>query len=359
MERRTLLRADGRALHVYAREGLTIDEATQYPSSTAGPSHLRWHPLRGEWVIYAPHRQNRTFLPPPDFDPLKPAHDPAHPTEVPAGTWEVAVFDNQFPSLRTGGEDAPEEVVPTAPGDGACEVVVYMQEGTGSLGALPLDRVRLVVDVWAERYATLASRPEIHYVYIFENRGVEVGVTLNHPHGQIYAYSFVPPLPLREHQLASAHFDANGHTLLEDLIGRERADGRRIVHLGRHSVAWVPAWARYAYEVWIAPIHAVGSLAAMPDEVRDDLARTLKTVLLKYDGLWKAPFPYVMAIHQAPTDGMPHPEAHMHFEFYPPLRKPGRLKYLAGTEIGMGTFAADTLPEEKAGEIRAVEVAIE
>jgi UDPglucose--hexose-1-phosphate uridylyltransferase len=281
------------------------------------------------------------------------------PTEVPSGNWEVAAFDNRFPSLRPDAVEAPATIVQTAPARGACEVVVFTQEPSGSLGGLPLGHLELVIDVWAERTEEIGRREEIRYVFPFENRGEVVGVTLHHPHGQIYAYPFVPPLPARELAAQAAHFERHGVGLIERLVADEVADGRRVLYGGPHVVAWVPVFARYAYEVWIAPRRPAATLPDLTPAERVDLARALKSVLLAYDGLWKAPFPYVMAIRQAPTDGVPHPEAHVHIELYPPYRAPGRLKYLAGTEIGVGTFAADTLPEDKAAELRAVPVSLD
>lgn len=193
----------------------------------------------------------------------------------------------------------------------------------------------------------------------FENRGVEVGVTLHHPHGQIYAYPFVPPLPARELEQQRLHLSHHQRGLLEALISRELEEQRRMVYAGDEAVAFMPVCARYSYELWVAPRRAVPLLGALDDAERMDLARALKTVLLKLDGLWGRPFPYVLVLHQAPTDGRPHPEAHLHFELYPALRMPGRLKYLAGSELGAGVFTADTLPEEKVKELQAVEVTLD
>ncbi|MDQ6894470.1 MAG: galactose-1-phosphate uridylyltransferase [Acidobacteriota bacterium] len=358
MHIRDLTKPDGRPLRLYSRRPIPPDLRAPSPESLPFQpnSHLRWHSLRGEWVAYATHRQNRTFLPPPEYNPLAPTTDPAHPTEVPAGDWDAAVFENLFPTLAPTSHDPPAEIVPTRPGNGACEVVVYTQDPKSSLGALPLSHLELLLDVWADRYRVLGARKEVRYVFPFENRGVEVGVTLSHPHGQIYAYPFVPPLPARELDLQRAHRDRTGRGLIEETLDAEIADGRRVLYSGDHAAAWVPVFARYAYEVWVAPRRAAGSLADLSDAERSDFARALKSVLLRYDGLWSRPFPYVMVFHQAPTDGEPHPEAHVHIEFYPPLRMLDRLKYLAGSELGAGAFTADTLPEEKAEELRRVEV---
>ena len=225
-----------------------------------------------------------------------------------------------------------------------------------TLARLPLWHIELIVDVWADRFEELGGRKEIAYVYPFENRGVEVGVTLHHPHGQIYAYPFVPPVAARELEQQRAYYDRHGRGLLEDFIARELADGERVLYAGPHVAAFMPVCARYSYEVWVAPQRPAPSFAALSREERHDFARALKTVLLKFEGLWNRPFPYILAFHQAPTDGMPHPEAHLHAEFYPAYRMPGRLKYLAGSEIGAGVFTADTLPEEKVKELQAVAV---
>ncbi len=360
MEKHVLSKPDGRRLILYADEPwVCLPDAPSPSSEQREPnSHLRWHPLRGEWVAYASHRQNRTFLPPAEFNPLAVTTDPSHPTELPAGPWEVAVFENLFPTLVATAHGAPALGVPTRPGGGTCEVVVFTQDSATSLGALPLSRLDLIARVWADRYIELGERADVDYVFEFENRGVEVGVTLAHPHGQIYAYPFVPPIPARELQQQADHLAAHGLGLLEHIVATELEDGRRVLYRGDHVAAFIPVFARYSYEVWIATRRAVPSIAAFTDGERADFVRALKTVLMKYDGLWSKPFPYIMVFHQAPTDGTAHPEAHFHVEFYPAYRMPGRLKYLAGSEMGAGVFTADTLPEEKAKELQAIEVTL-
>jgi len=358
MHKQVLTKPDGRRLRLYAREPLPDGLSAPSPSSTphAPNPHLRWHPLRGEWVAYAGHRQHRTFLPPAEYNPLAVSRSLEHPTEVPPGPWEVAVFDNLFPTFAMTAHDPPDLSVPTARGAGVCEVVVFTQDAAATLGSLPLRHIELIIDVWAERYEELSQLPEVAYVYPFENRGVEVGVTLHHPHGQIYAYPFVPPVAARELEQQRAHYDRHGSSLVEDFVVREIADGVRMVYQGSHVAAFMPVCARYSYEVWIAPMRAAASFAALTCDERRDFARALKTVLLKFDRLWNMAFPYILAFHQAPTDGALHPEAHLHAEFYPAYRMRGRLKYLAGSEIGAGVFTADTLPEDTVKELQAVAV---
>jgi len=356
-----LVKPDGRALTLYARE--PMGAITQAPSPFAEPlahsPHLRRHPLRDEWITYAAYRQDRTFLPPPEYNPLAVTIDPAAPTELPAGEWDVAVFDNRFPSLSLRASDGPASIVDTAPGTGKCEVVVFTQDRLSALGRLPLPHIELLLNVWADRTRRLGQLDAIEYVLPFENRGAEVGVTLHHPHGQIYAYPTVPPVPARMQQVAAAYFAQHGRGVLEDHIAHEIEDAQRLLYLGAHAVAFVPAAARYPYEVWVAPIAPVATFADLDDAQRADLARALKTVLMKYDALWDRPFPYLMAWYQAPLDGQPHPEAHLHAEIYPPYRTRERLKYLAGTEIAAGWFAMDALPEDKARELQAIDVDID
>lgn len=358
-----LAKPDGRRLTLYSTQPLPADVAAPSPFAEPlpGAPHLRWHPLRGEWVTYAAYRQGRTFLPPPEYNPLAVTRDPANPTELPDAEWDIAVFDNRFPSLLTPARPMapPSLIVPTAPAGGHCEVVVFTRDPSSSLAALPLARSAMLIEVLADRTARMARRGDVRYVLPFENRGAEVGVTLHHPHGQIYGYPVVPPVPARMQQQCEAHYRATGRGLLGDLIEDELVDGRRVLYAGEHALAWVPVCARYPYEVWVATVAPVPDFGALSAAQRDDLARALKTVLMKFDALWSRPFPYLMAWYQAPIDGTPHPEWHLHAEFYPPYRTPDKLKYLAGTEIGAGFFAMDALPEDKAAELRRVEVQVE
>jgi UDPglucose--hexose-1-phosphate uridylyltransferase len=356
-----LLKPDGRKLTLYGRS--PIEANLQAPSPSDQPvqanPHLRWHPLRGEWVAYASHRQGRTFMPPPEYNPLAPTSNSTFPTELPQGHYDVAVFDNRFPSLTVQAHDPPQLIVDTLPANGACEVVVFTPDPSMSLAGLPLDHLDLLLQVWGDRTRILGSYPQIQYVLPFENKGIEVGVTLHHPHGQIYAYPFVPPVPARMLACQNAYYQSHQRGLLQDFIQQEIQDDKRILYRDEFAIAFVPVCARYPYEVWLAPIDPVQMLADLTAVQRSSLAKALKTVALKYDGLWNRSFPYLMAWFQAPTDGQPHPEFHLHAEFYPPYRTSDRLKYLAGTELAAGMFANDALPEEKAKELQAVPVQIE
>jgi len=320
-------------------------------------SELRWHPLLEQWVITATHRQERTFLPPEDYCPLCPTKPGGFPTEVPSDHYDLVVFENKFPSLQ---RDPPSPAVtatrlsPVRPAQGTCEVVLYSPRHHDTLAGMPLARIRNLTAVWKDRYLELGSRPEVRYVLIFENKGEAVGVTLHHPHGQIYAFPFIPPIVERELAASLRYHQAHGGCLFCASLGEEMSDARRIILEGERFVAYIPFFARYPFETYLAPKRHLASMAEWTDEDADDLAAVLKGLLVKFDALFQLSFPYVMVVHQAPTDGQTHPGAHLHFEFYPPLRSAKKLKYLAGCEAGGGNFINDTLAEESAAELRRV-----
>ncbi len=355
MFKKTLTKPDGRALYLYSHSPIADNIVPTNPKNdgTKASPHMRWHPLRREWVIFAGHRQNRTFLPPKDFSPLAVSKNADFPTEMPEGNYEMAVFENLFPSMNETTTDAPSLGVPTTPAKGICEVVVFTQDPDSSLGELPLDRVELVLKVWADRTVELAKHEDIHYVMPFENRGVEMGVTLHHPHGQIYAYSFLPPVQERVLESMKAH--ASGK-LLEELIAGELKDKQRVIVETENVIAFIPVFARYPYETWIAPKKSFQHLHEMDPRTMKEMALVLKTLLLKFDHLWERPFPYLMTLFQAPVDGNDYPYAHLYLQLTPPYRTKDRLKYLAGTELGAGIFVNDSVPEEKAKELKEVNV---
>ena len=325
-------------------------------------SELRWNPVMREWVATATHRQDRTFFPPPGYCPICPTEDGGFPTEVPASSYEFVVFENKFPSFRM---PAPEpavdsvELCPVMPATGVCEVVLYTSRHEGTLRDRPVREIERLVRVWQDRYADLGSRPGIDYVFIFENKGDAIGVTLPHPHGQIYAFDFMPPRIAREVESEDLHHSITGTCLHCDLIAMERREGRRIVAENEHFVAVVPFYARYPYEVHLYPKVHHASILGFRAAERLAFAEMLKTVMIKYDGLFGFSLPYMMVMHQAPTDGVDRPGSHFHVEFYPPNRTATKLKFLAGCESGAGTFINDTLPEDKAAELRAIAVELD
>ena len=325
-------------------------------------NQLRWDPTTREWVAYANHRQDRTFLPPAEYCPLCPTKPGGFPTEVPRESYEIAVFENKFPSLSPNAEMPGERgtaLTPTAPGRGVCEVVLYSDDHDATLATMSERRIHQLVEVWADRYLELGARDFVEYVFIFENKGEAIGVTLHHPHGQIYAFPFVPPRPGIELRAARNYREERSSCLHCDLLAGEHEDGVRIVAKGEHFTAFIPFYAHYPYEVHLYARRCAPSIADLSNEERWDLALVLKRLLSGYDALFGLSLPYVMAMHQAPTDDEDHDGvAHFHIEFYPPNRTAEKLKYLAGTEQGAGTFVMDVLPEESAVRLReAVESA--
>lgn len=319
-------------------------------------SELRWNPLLGEWVVTATHRQERTFLPPADFCPLCPTRPGGFETEIPAPSYEIVVFENRFPSLQPS-PPAPAvegtDLYHVAPATGVCEVVVYTPDHFSTLAAQPVERIEQLVAVWTDRFRELGALDFVRYVFIFENRGEEIGVTLHHPHGQIYAYPFIPPRIARELEMSAAHRARTGRCLVCDIVAEERRDGRRIVVENEAFVAAVPFFARWPYETHIYARRHIQSLLDLERGEGRALAAILKQTLIAFDRVFERPFPYIMVFHQRPTDEGDHSHYHFHIEFYPPLRTATKLKFLAGSEAGAGTFINDALAEETAAALRA------
>lgn len=320
-------------------------------------SELRWNPTAKEWISYATHRQDRTFHPPPEYCPLCPTKSgDDFPTEVPRPSYEIVVFENKFPSFTAEASrpvESGSDLTPAAPGKGLCEVVLYTDDHYATLAEMDERHIENLVDVWADRYEVLGARDFVDYVFIFENKGEVIGVTLSHPHGQIYGYPFVPPRPAKEIESAREHREQNGSCLHCGLLAQEHEDGRRILTKGEHFTAFTPFYARFPYEAHVYARRCVPSIADLNGEERRDFARTLKRLLVGYDKLFGYSLPYMMAMHQAPTDGGDYEGvAHFHIEFYPPNRTAEKLKYLAGSETGAGVFVMDAAPEDTAAELR-------
>lgn len=324
-------------------------------------SELRRHPFLNTWVITATQRQDRTFLPPDNYCPLDPTLPGAFPTEIPFPSYDIVVFENKFPSLR---RDPPEptvqgtELMPVEPSQGVCEVVCYTENHHATFADLPLLQVRKLTRVWKDRYEQLCERPEIQYVFIFENKGKEIGVTLTHPHGQIYAYPFIPAVLITELSSEREHLEKTSRNLFDDWLRDEGildGHGAREVYRNDCFVALVPFFARYPYEIQIVPFEHLGSFADMAPRHLDQLAEILSNTTRRYDKLFGFSMPYIMAMHQRPA--LPGYEFNrFHVEFYPPYRTEKKLKYLAGSEAGAGAFINDTLPEETSERLRSIEV---
>jgi UDPglucose--hexose-1-phosphate uridylyltransferase len=351
--------ADGRELIYFdERDDASRDAVDQreLPPPPAA-SEMRHDPILDEWVAIAAHRQSRTFHPPSDECPLCPS-TPDWQSEIPAGEYDVVVFENRFPSFshRVGPErgDLLPGLVPTRPGAGRCEVVCFTSDHNASFASLSQARVRTVLEAWADRTADLSTRDDVEQVFCFENRGTEIGVTLPHPHGQIYAYPFVTPRTRR--MLASAREYRAGHgdgNLFADVLAAERADGSRVVAQNPHWTAFVPAVARWPFEVHLYPHRRVADIPALTSAERDTFAPIYLEVLRRLDGMFGLAMPYISAWHQAPVR-VDRDLAYLHLQLFSTRRAPGKLKYLAGSESGMGVFVNDVRPEQAAQMLREV-----
>ena len=352
--------ADGREIVYYdSRPRSREAQDTRELPAVSTRSQLRFDPLLGEWVVIASHRQDRTFLPPADQCPLDPSA-PGRPTEIPEPDYEVVVFENRFPSLATGVlTDVPASapgapLSPVEPGFGRCEVVCFTSDHAGSFAALGEERARLVVDVWADRTEALSALDGVAHVFPFENSGEEIGVTLAHPHGQVYAYPFLPPRIERVLTSVRMHRAASGGDLFAQLVEAERS-GPRVVAGNEHWTAFVPAAARWPYEVQLFPTRRVPDIPALDDAQRDAFVAVYLDVLGRFAHRFDTPMPYIASWNQAPV-GEGREEWWLNLQLFSFRRAPGKLKYLAGSESGMGSFITDTNPEDVAEQLRAVVV---
>jgi UDPglucose--hexose-1-phosphate uridylyltransferase len=350
--------ADGRELIYF---GDHADEAAGYPDLRPLPrvevsSQVRHDPLLGEWVIAAGHRQDRTFLPPADHCPLDPS-TPGRLTEIPAPSYQVVVFENRFPSLvagggvRAGGGEESGGLLATGPGNGRCEVVCFSEDHNASFADLTHGQAALVLAAWIDRSAALAALPGVEQVFCFENRGREIGVTLSHPHGQIYAYPFVTPRTARMLATSAEYQRDTGRNLFDDVLAAELADGSRLVIGTEHWAGFVPHAAHWPYEVHLYPRRRVPDLAALEPAEQDEFCDVYLDLLRRFDRLFDTPAPYISGWHQAPVH-VGRPGFALHLELFTIRRAPGKLKYLAGSESGMGAFINDIAPEAAAATLR-------
>ena len=318
-------------------------------------SELRYDAVLDEWVTVASHRQGRTHLPPADQCPLCPSSH-GRETEIPSDDYDVVVFENRFPSLAGTGEPAgdpgTDALFATRPGHGRCEVVCFTSDHDAAFGSLPPSRVRTVLEAWIDRSVALGALPGVEQVFCFENRGEEIGVTLRHPHGQIYAYPFVTPRTRRMLDSAQHYHDATGENLFAAILDAERAAGERIVTRGEHWTAFVPSAARWPVEVHLYPNSQVPDLAALDDDERDEFAVVYLDLLRRLDALYGLAMPYISAWHQAPVRTGRH-LSYLHLQLFSIRRAPAKLKYLAGSESAMGAFINDVTPEQIAASLRA------
>jgi len=324
--RSDLAMSDGRVIRYYdstdrVREAKDLRPVEEQP----GIGELRLDPLLNEWVVMAAHRQGRVFLPPKELCPLCPTRSDLL-SEIPDKDYEVVVFDNRSPSFDNHG---------------------------GSFGELSERQVRTLMEAWRDRVRELSTHTYIRHIAPFENRGEEVGVTLFHPHGQIYAYSYLPSRVIKMLDVAQAHFDTTGRVLFDDVVARELQDEERIIARNEHWVAFVPYAARYPFEIHVAPLSPVPDLAALSTEQADAFPAISIEVMRRLDGVFGIEMAYIATWHQAPVrEGRD--LLRLHWQITSVRRAPGKLKYLAGSESAMGAFIMDLKPEQSAGQLRDV-----
>jgi UDPglucose--hexose-1-phosphate uridylyltransferase len=359
--KRTTFLSDGRELIYFDDADTALPPGrpadTREPAPRPGLPAVRQDPLTGEWISIAAARQGRAFLPPAERDPLAPS-TPSHATEIPAGDYDVVVFENKSPSFGPGlppaaaGDGAGAAELDAIglgrelPGYGRCEVVCFGPQRTGSWADFSLSRARTVVEAWADRTSELSAMPGVQQVYPFENRGPEIGVTLHHPHGQVYAFPYIAP----KTRSLLASIDRYGPGLMSDILDFERKSERVLV-AGEHFTVFVPFAARWPVEVHMLAHRQVPDLAAATDAERDEIAVLYPAILRALDRLYGTPTPYIAAWHQAPVHAG-RGEVRLMLQVTSPRRAADKLKYAAGTETGMGAFIADLVPEASAARLR-------
>jgi UDPglucose--hexose-1-phosphate uridylyltransferase len=309
----------------------------------------RWDPIMAQWIIVSGRRGKRP-LSPEGYCPFCPGSK-----EVPEKGWTVLSLPNAFPALQS--DPFPPDVegdrlYRRMPSHGVCEVLIYTPKHDASLADLTMENIRAVVDLWTQRFEELGRRDYVKYVFIFENKGRIIGVTLDHPHGQLYAFPFVPPIIQKELTSSRRYWKRTGICLFCTIIEKELKEAVRIVCENDDFVCFLPFFAHWPYGVHIYPKRHVAALTDLTDKEKTSFASILKTVLRKFENLFNMSFPYMMVFHQRPTDGKPYPHYHFHVEFYPPYREKDKIKYFASVESGAGTVTFDYTPEMKAEELR-------
>lgn len=352
--------ADGRDIFYYDNSDIARDAVdTRNEVAQPGIGHLRLDVLVNEWVAVASHRQHRVFLPPKQLCPLC-ASTKDKQTEIPDSDYEVVVFTNRAPALTNPGDNwsLPQLAgldTPNPDAAGACEVVCYTSDHESSFAKLSVKQIRAVLEAWKDRDKTLSKLPYIEHVFPFENRGEEVGVTISHPHGQIYAYSFIPPRVEKMLSAAQEHLKRTGRVLLDDVIKREIKDERRIIAKNSEWIAYVPYAARYPFEIHVAPLRGVAHMNQLDEKQSESFAPIAKEVLARLDGVFGIEMAYIASWYQSPVS-IGQDCMRLHWQIVSVRRQPGKLKYLSGSESGMGAFIMDLDPEQSADQLRAVKL---
>jgi UDPglucose--hexose-1-phosphate uridylyltransferase len=352
--------ADGREIVYYDEADDTV-RAVLDPrdlGTTSTDAQIRYDVALDEWVAIAAHRLDRTHLPPTDECPLCPSAG-GRQTEIPSDDYDVVVFENRFPTFAAmavndaDASHAETELFLQQPGVGRCEVVLFTADHDSCFSALTPARVRTVVEAWVDRTVALSALPHVEQVFCFENRGEEIGVTLTHPHGQIYAYPFVTPRTRRTLDSARRYRERTWRNLFADLLEAEQRDEVRVVARSGCWTAFVPFAARWPIEVHLYPNRQVADLRGLSEEERDDFCGIYLDVLRRMEALYDDTMPYIAGWHQAPVR-VDRDLGYLHLEVFSIRRAPGKLKFLAGSESAMGAFINDVLPETAAEMLRAV-----
>ena len=342
IHRRVFIRSDNKELLIYGYEDHKEVASKQIIENNFQKPHMRWNPSREEWVTYSSGRKNRTSFPPKEYCPLCPGTNLNYPTEIPFSNFEIAVFPNRWASFNSLGENISIKKILTKPSKGECEVVVYSSGHLDTVSEMPLERIELLTNVWIDRYKELIKNPNVKYVLPFENRGEECGVTLHHPHGQIYAYPFIPPAIETEIKAFKKNNFLN--QIMDEL------EEKYYVYQNENFIAAVPPFARYAYEVWIIPREQIEGPWKFNNNQIEDFSKCIQKVVKGYDSFLKKRCPYIMGLHASPE--LDDNNFHFHVEFYPPLRHEDKPKVLAGSESMAGVFIMDVLPEDSARVLR-------
>ena len=352
--------ADGRTIRYYDTNGQvrTVDDA-RTQEEQPGIGELRLDPLVNEWVAMAAHRQGRIFLPPKELCPLCPTTGDLL-TEIPEHDYEVVVFDNRSPSFRppVGDFALPDLIGPgtdIGSAAGKCEVICFTADHGQAFKDLTPARVRTLLEAWMDRVRELSREPFIEHIAPFENRGEEIGVTLAHPHGQIYAYPFLPPRVTKMLDAAQKYQATTGRVLFDDVVARELKDGERIIAGNDQWVAYVPYAARYPFEIHVTPLRPVPDLASLDAAQADAFGEVALEVMKRLDGVFGIEMAYIAAWHQAPVR-TGRDLLRLHWQITSVRRAPGKLKYLAGSESAMGAFIMDMRPEQSAGQLKDVQL---
>ena len=342
MHKRIFKRNDGKDLLLFGLKPHLEKNTSELEVTPSSAPHLRWNPSRQEWVTYSPSRTDRTSFPPEKYCPFCPAGKINFPTEIPFNDFEIAVFPNRWSSFNTNKKKINFTNIKTKPSNGYCEVIVYSSVHQDTIAEMPIEHINLLIKTWIDRYKDLLGKKDVAYVMPFENRGEECGVTLHHPHGQIYSYPYIPPVIKKEID----SFNKNNFilSLMNEL------EEKYFVYQDNNMIAAVPPFARYAYEIWIMPKKQKAGPWQFNESEVNSFAVCLQKVIQGYDSFLKRKCPYIMGLHAAPN--ITDEKFHFHAEFYPPLRSGDRPKILAGSESMAGVFIMDVLPEESAKILR-------